>query len=212
MQIEIVFGKWITGDSRMGGFVIPIDLVNEKVFRPVLEAAQASDDYSEVLEVIEDYIDPCVHEISDVEIVSGYGGRLSSPGYLDCTEWAVFDTEAEAREYLTDRYDLDEDEEENRTDRREKYTMTKTVEIIEAYDYVANVWFDDTRNLSLESPGTIQFLGEDKNGLYEVVMVKKNGQKKDLTRATDNTRCYYTFRAVITAIKELKSEGRETDE
>lgn len=43
-------------------------------------------------------------------------------------------------------------------------------------------------------------------------MVKKNGQKKDLTRDTDNTRCYYTFRAVITAIRELKSEGRETDE
>lgn len=25
----------------------------------------------------------------------GYGVRLSAPGYLDCTEWEVFDTSAE---------------------------------------------------------------------------------------------------------------------
>jgi hypothetical protein len=34
------------------------------------------------------------------ENVKGYGARLSASGFLDCTEWAVFDTEDEAREYL----------------------------------------------------------------------------------------------------------------
>ena len=29
-----------------------------------------------------------------------YGARLSASGYLDCTEWALFDTEREAVEYL----------------------------------------------------------------------------------------------------------------
>ena len=32
------------------------------------------------------------------ENIKGYGARLSAPGYLDCTEWTVFDTEDEARE------------------------------------------------------------------------------------------------------------------
>jgi hypothetical protein len=44
------------------------------------------------------------------ENVKGFGARLSAPGYLDCTEWTVFDTEDEAREYLAENYP-DEDEE-----------------------------------------------------------------------------------------------------
>ena len=41
----------------------------------------------------------------------GYGARLSAPGYLDCTEWAVFETEDEAREYLEEMYPDDEEDE-----------------------------------------------------------------------------------------------------
>jgi len=44
-----------------------------------------------------------------MEIVTGFGARLSAPGYLDCTDWAVFDTEEEAKQYLMETYDLDED-------------------------------------------------------------------------------------------------------
>ena len=35
-----------------------------------------------------------------------YGARLSAPGYLDCTEWEVFDTEQEACSYLADMAEL----------------------------------------------------------------------------------------------------------
>jgi len=38
------------------------------------------------------------------ENVKGYGARLSAPGYLDCTEWNVFDTQEEAEEFLEDTY------------------------------------------------------------------------------------------------------------
>jgi len=38
------------------------------------------------------------------ELIEGYGARLSAPGYLDCTEWAVFDTSEEAEEYLEENY------------------------------------------------------------------------------------------------------------
>jgi len=44
------------------------------------------------------------------ELIKGHGARLSAPGYLDCTEWAVFDTAEEAQKYLEENYP-DEDEE-----------------------------------------------------------------------------------------------------
>jgi hypothetical protein len=48
------------------------------------------------------------------ENVKGFGARVSAPGYLDCTEWTVFDTEDEAREYLEEMYPEDDtDETEN---------------------------------------------------------------------------------------------------
>lgn len=36
----------------------------------------------------------------EVKIIKGYGARLSAPGYLDCTDWTVFDTYDAALEYL----------------------------------------------------------------------------------------------------------------
>jgi hypothetical protein len=50
--------------------------------------------------------------IQSWENIKGYGARLSAPGYLDCTEWAVFDTEEEAEKYLTDMYPEDGEPEE----------------------------------------------------------------------------------------------------
>lgn len=32
----------------------------------------------------------------DVQLIEGWGVRLSSPGYLDCTAWEVFQDEEEA--------------------------------------------------------------------------------------------------------------------
>jgi len=40
------------------------------------------------------------------EFKSGYGARLSASGYLDCTEWCVFDTDRDAREHLYSCWDV----------------------------------------------------------------------------------------------------------
>lgn len=40
----------------------------------------------------------------DGDIIIGYGARLTAPGYLDCTEWVVFDTVQEAIDYLESMY------------------------------------------------------------------------------------------------------------
>ena len=44
------------------------------------------------------------------EIVTGFGCRLSAPGYLDCTEWAVFPSLAECDAYLNENYPEDDEE------------------------------------------------------------------------------------------------------
>jgi hypothetical protein len=46
------------------------------------------------------------------ENVKGYGARLSAPGYLDCTEWVVFDTREDAAKYLDEMSEDDADEPE----------------------------------------------------------------------------------------------------
>lgn len=46
----------------------------------------------------------------EIESVNGYGARISAPGYLDSTEWCVFDTEAQAQAYLDEMYPENEDE------------------------------------------------------------------------------------------------------
>jgi hypothetical protein len=51
-------------------------------------------------------------EPQDWEKVTGFGARLSAPGYLDCTEWAVFDSEDEAREHLAEISEDDEPEQD----------------------------------------------------------------------------------------------------
>ena len=51
-------------------------------------------------------------DAAEVEFVSAYGARLSAPGYMDCTEWSVFDTQEKAEQYLVDTYgdDIEEGE------------------------------------------------------------------------------------------------------
>lgn len=44
--------------------------------------------------------------IESVDRKEGWFGRLSAPGYMDCTEWlGPFDTEGEARVALDELYD-----------------------------------------------------------------------------------------------------------
>lgn len=54
----------------------------------------------------------CKGTIQSWKNIMGYGARLSAPGYLDCTEWTVFDTEQEAKEYLDENYPGDDDKDD----------------------------------------------------------------------------------------------------
>lgn len=95
MEHEIIRGDWYVVDGNQGIEVIPGELATV--------ADMSSETWRPVPEELADYCESgrCL----SVERKTGWGARLSMPGYLDCTEWTLHDTEEQARAYLTETYE-----------------------------------------------------------------------------------------------------------
>lgn len=96
---------WIVIDGTNG-----ITYLEADTFPEIQRAINLGND-SEAEELAIDYYDG--HQIFSVELAEGYGARTSAPGYLDCTEWSVFDTLEAAREYLNEYYPDDSEDDES---------------------------------------------------------------------------------------------------
>lgn len=84
MQRQIVKSDWYEVDGNLGTEVFPSDVCSSK--------RDARNLYSGA-------------RVDEVTFRKGwYGARLSAPGYMDCTEWTVFDSEEAARQYLAENY------------------------------------------------------------------------------------------------------------
>lgn len=100
MEPEIQEGDWFSIDGPCGGEHIPADLVSLDIPEKITE------------EWLEDVALPALHDFIEnrklwtVEKIHGFGARLSAPGYMDCTEWTVFDTEEEAKDHIREFYDV----------------------------------------------------------------------------------------------------------
>lgn len=70
--------EWYMVDGQFGTEYIPYELVMDD------------------LDSLTDYSVQVGHPGTTIQIVSGYGVRLSAPGYLDCTEWEVYDEPEDA--------------------------------------------------------------------------------------------------------------------
>lgn len=97
--------KWYVVDGPEGTDYIP-DLVGEVDASTVIGSGEAT--RVEIPDQLKDYT--ANSEAYDITLVEGYGARLSASGYLDCTEWSVFDTPEEAAQYLADQYGQEEEE------------------------------------------------------------------------------------------------------
>ena len=91
---------------------IPAELVNTRITFQVGRVVDSSYPrvFASLCAALKDYTENS--QIDEVTMIEGYGARLSAPGYLDCTEWAVFDTPEEAQAYLDESYPDDDEEEE----------------------------------------------------------------------------------------------------
>jgi hypothetical protein len=101
MEPQVEFGSWYEIDGPMGTEVVPADIVGD------IEL----DDFESGSAVPKALADYCENRTAySIQKREGWGARLSAPGYLDCTEWSVFDTEAEARDHLEEMYGGDDDD------------------------------------------------------------------------------------------------------
>ena len=118
MKPQIEFGEWLEVDGACGIEAIPADLVYiPKWMTPDLDyetdCMEEDSDLRNVLDSVEGFIESDTYDVTSIQLVEGYGARLSAPGYMDCTSWTVFKTREEAEEFLREEYDVEEEETED---------------------------------------------------------------------------------------------------
>jgi len=114
MEAQLIWGMWYEIDGTQSTEFVPYDLVGD--LEEVLEKASGvkaeHDKWGKIIgwlidaksepfntpKELADYLDNAL--IYTVTLRPGFGARLSAPGYLDCTDWQVFETEKEARKHL----------------------------------------------------------------------------------------------------------------
>lgn len=107
MQQQITDKRiWIEIGGNNGLTFVPMDVLTKDEFNLVtLTTSNVS--MHELNNVFGKYYEGTVRRIN---LKVGFGVRLSAPGYMDCTDWCVFDTVEEAQAYLDETYPEDEDE------------------------------------------------------------------------------------------------------
>ena len=90
MRPVITQGEYFSVETSIGTEIIPADLISlenctDGELREYLEGDSVSPDGVSYR-------------------LYGYLARMSDPGYMDCTDWAAFDSEQSAREYLVSMY------------------------------------------------------------------------------------------------------------
>ncbi len=111
MKKQIVFDTWYEVETQdCGTCFVPSDVIGDIEGVTEDEINDDSPFWEDACDQIKDYVEGS--RLLTIRLVEGYGARLSAPGYMDCTEWSVFDTEKEAEDYLEEYYPDDEENED----------------------------------------------------------------------------------------------------
>ena len=111
MQPVVEEGDWVMLDGPNGGECIPADVVDLDEVRDLMKRMEEGEKKISLEGTgLRDYTQN--REIYDLDIKHGFGAHFSAPGYMDQTEWTVFDTEKEAVEFLKEENEGYEDEDE----------------------------------------------------------------------------------------------------
>ena len=118
MKPQIEFGRWLLVDGACGIEAVNTDWVYAPNWMKLgvdyeLDCLEEDSDLRNVRDGLESYVETDLDCINTITKVEGYGARLSAPGYMDCTEWTVFETREEAEEFLREEYDVEEEETED---------------------------------------------------------------------------------------------------
>lgn len=108
MQQEILSGEWYEIDGSHGTTYVPSDIIGAVTIKgKAIRKGKLYQATNNLVAQLRDYVSG---DIYSVQLREGYGARLSAPGYMDRTEWSVFDTQDEAQEFLDDFYGEDTDD------------------------------------------------------------------------------------------------------
>ena len=108
MKPDIAQGKFWHIDTARGCWVVPVHVcgigkkfsVGMKLDEDVELGAEDAQFRTDVFDTLKPYADG---EINEAKLLEGWYGRLSAPGYMDCTEWNSFDSEEEAITYYAEQ-------------------------------------------------------------------------------------------------------------
>lgn len=106
--------RWLEIDGTCG--ITAVDMDDLTAEEQAIAESVEGDESAELDELQAHFGEYYEGDVQSVSVREGYGARLSAPGYLDCTEWTVFDTEKEAQAYLDETYGDDDEEEEDEED------------------------------------------------------------------------------------------------
>ena len=117
MKPQIEFGEWLEVDGACGIEAIPADLIGGVSWMKNdvdydTDCMEEDSGLRNVLDALEDFIESNIYDVTSVQLIEGYGARLSAPGYMDCTAWTVFKTRDEAEEFLREEYEIEEEMED----------------------------------------------------------------------------------------------------
>jgi len=110
--------EWLVIDGPQGSEYLDLDDIDPGAAHSLVRAVELHDPQSpedrvalsESFPELKDYFRN--DKVWEAEIITGYGARLSASGYLDRTEWVVFDTPEEAEAFLEEMYGDDDFDEE----------------------------------------------------------------------------------------------------
>ena len=117
MKPQIEFGAWLEVDGACGIEALPADLIGGVSWMTPdvdydTDCMEEDSDLRNVLDALEDFIESNLDDVTSIQLIEGYGARLSAPGYMDSTSWTVFKTREEAEEFLREEYDVEEEMED----------------------------------------------------------------------------------------------------
>lgn len=105
MQKQVYFGGYFSIDTNIGTEIVPADVIQGAIDGITQPGALFS------VELFYDYLEGKPEDEEElVEYKQGWLGRMSAPGYLDCTDWSVYSSEEEANEELDNMYGDDNED------------------------------------------------------------------------------------------------------
>lgn len=112
MQLESEFGVWYLVEGPNGTDVIPASVAGdcEQADIGATFTPENDPDFVNLLDDLRDYMENEPERVTSIEIRECWGARYSAPGYMDCTDWVLGETQEEAESEAREMYGDDEED------------------------------------------------------------------------------------------------------